>query len=76
MIVIISRLLNKKLAYKADGSIYFDISRLKAYGKNLAKIELKKLKAGARVDVDEYGKDSAGDFVLWKGEKEGGSEYL
>ena len=71
MVSIIGKLLKNKLAYKADGSVYFDISRFKPYGKKLAKINIKNLKAGARVDVDEYGKEAAGDFVLWKGEKLG-----
>ena len=56
--------------YRRDGSIYFKIASLPDYGK-LARIDHDGLHAGARVDVDEYSKDDARDFVLWKATKEG-----
>jgi len=56
--------------YERDGSIYFKISTLPEYGK-LARLDHEGMKAGARVDVDEYSKDDARDFVLWKASKEG-----
>lgn len=56
--------------YARDGSVYFKISTLADYGK-LARIDHDGMKAGARVDVDEYSKDDARDFVLWKASKEG-----
>ena len=85
MIKIISILLKKNLAYKADSSIYFDISKFKRYGK-LSGLKSRELsaqggpaqpkadqpwagsgwKTGARVDADEYAKEDAKDFVLWK----------
>lgn len=78
MIKMISALLKKRLAYKAGGSIYFDISKFSApggsasggkkYGR-LSGLKFRELKAGARVDVDEYDKDNAEDFVLWKAAK-------
>ena len=68
MIKIISALLKKGFAYESDGSIYFDISKFRPYGK-LSGLKNRELKAGARVDVDEYDKASAEDFVLWKGIK-------
>jgi len=68
MIKIISALLRKGLAYKVDGSIYFDIFKFKSYGK-LSGLKSRELKVGARVDVDEYGKADAEDFVLWKAAK-------
>ncbi len=68
MIKIISSLLKKGLAYKADSSIYFDISKFKKYGR-LSGLKSRELKVGARVDVDEYTKDNAEDFVLWKAAK-------
>ncbi len=68
MIKIISALLRKGLAYKVDDSIYFDIFKFKAYGK-LSGLKYRELKVGARVDVDEYGKADAEDFVLWKAAK-------
>lgn len=65
MIKIISALLKKGLAYKANGSIYFDISKFKKYGR-LSRLNARELKTGARVDTDEYKKENAEDFVLWK----------
>jgi cysteinyl-tRNA synthetase len=56
--------------YRRDGSIYFKIASLPTYGR-LARLDQAGLQAGARVDVDEYSKDDARDFVLWKASKEG-----
>lgn len=70
MIRLIQKLLKNKAAYIKGGSVYFSISKFKQYGK-LAHLDIKGLKAGARVDTDEYGKDAAQDFALWKGKKEG-----
>ena len=69
MIKIIQSLLKRGLAYESGGSIYFDISKFKNYGK-LSRLSLRKLKSGTRVDMDEYTKDNAEDFVLWKTKKE------
>jgi len=68
MIKIISALLRRGLAYKVNNSIYFDIFKFKSYGK-LSGLKSRELKVGARVDVDEYGKADAEDFVLWKAAK-------
>jgi len=66
MVALIKKLLEKGYAYRGeDGSIYYDISKFKDYGK-LSKIRVKELKPGARVKVDEYGKEEAHDFALWK----------
>lgn len=68
MIEIILRLVEKKFAYKgADGSIYFSIKTFKTYGR-LSHLDLNSLKLGAseRIYADEYDKDNASDFVLWK----------
>jgi cysteinyl-tRNA synthetase len=54
--------------YRRDGSIYFKIASFPTYGR-LARLDLDGMKAGARVDVDEYSKDDARDFVLWKASK-------
>ncbi len=54
--------------YKSDGSVYFKISTLPQYGK-LARLDHDGLKAGARIDADNYDKDNARDFVLWKATK-------
>ncbi|MDO8508592.1 MAG: cysteine--tRNA ligase [Nanoarchaeota archaeon] len=66
MVNIIKKLLQKKFAYKGeDGSIYYKISKFKKYGQ-LAHLKFEGLKAGARVKQDEYTKDTASDFALWK----------
>ncbi len=76
MVAIIKKLLQKKIAYKSDdGSIYYDISKFKDYGK-LSGIKVKGLKAGARVSQDEYEKEQANDFALWKAwDKEDGDVF-
>src|SRR5262245_33828804 len=56
--------------YTSDGSIYFKIATLPSYGK-LARLDHEGIQAGARVDSDEYDKESARDFVLWKATKTG-----
>ena len=56
--------------YRRDGSVYFKIATLPDYGK-LARLAHDGMQAGARVDVDEYSKDDARDFVLWKASKDG-----
>lgn len=66
MVELVKALLRKGYAYKSkDGTIYFDISKFKDYGR-LAKLDMKGLKAGARVSQDEYEKEQAHDFALWK----------
>jgi len=58
-------------AYRAeDGSYYFRIAKFPGYGK-LSKKDFAGMEDGARVDVDEYEKDSARDFALWKAPKPG-----
>ena len=56
--------------YDRDGSIYFKIATLPTYGR-LARLDQQSLHVGASVDLDEYSKDDARDFVLWKGAKPG-----
>jgi cysteinyl-tRNA synthetase len=67
MVKLVKKLLDKGFAYKAEDGIYFSISKFKDYGK-LALLDLDKLEAGAsgRVKADEYDKENAHDFVLWK----------
>ena len=65
----IQRLADKGFAYRTeDGSYYFRISKFPEYGK-LSKKDFAGIEAGARVDVDEYSKDSPRDFALWKSPK-------
>jgi cysteinyl-tRNA synthetase len=69
MTALIEQLATKDLAYKAeDGSWYFRIAGFPAYGK-LSKKDFAGIQDGARVQVDEYEKDAARDFALWKAAK-------
>jgi cysteinyl-tRNA synthetase len=66
MVEMVEALLAKGYAYKSDdGSVYFNIRRFPAYG-SLAHFQVEDLVAGARVKQDEYDKESASDFALWK----------
>ena len=69
MIGIVERLVERKLAYLADdGSVYFAIDKFKGYGK-LSRLDTREVKAGARVMQDDYSKENAQDFALWKAAK-------
>ena len=71
MVDLIEKLAAAGAAYKTeDGSWYFRLSAFPEYGK-LSKKDLSGMEDGARVDVDEYEKDSARDFALWKAAKPG-----
>ena len=63
MIDLCVKLEKNGFAYIANGNLYFDVEKFKKYG-DLAKLDLEKLKAGARIEVDS-GKKSPFDFVLW-----------
>ena len=66
----ISTLTSKGFTYESDGSVYYRIARFPEYGK-LSHTHFEGNVAGARVDVDEYEKADARDFVLWKAKKDG-----
>jgi len=71
----IARLVEKGFAYRTeDGSYYFRIAKFPAYGK-LSKKDFARMEDGARVDVDEYEKDNARDFALWKAPKPGEASW-
>jgi cysteinyl-tRNA synthetase len=75
MVELIQRLAKAGAAYKAeDGSWYFRLASFPEYGK-LSKKDLSGMEDGARVDVDEYEKDSARDFALWKAAKPGETSW-
>ncbi len=75
MTALIERLAAEDIAYKAeDGSWYFRIARFPGYGKLSGK-DLEGIEDGARVDLDEYEKDSARDFALWKSSKPGEASW-
>jgi len=66
---------SKGFAYRTDdGSYYFRIAKFPAYGK-LSKKDFAGMEDGARVDVDEYEKDNARDFALWKAPKPGEASW-
>src|SRR5205807_2202913 len=71
----IARLAEKGFAYRTeDGSYYFRIAKFPGYGK-LSKKDFAGMEDGARVDVDEYEKDNARDFALWKSPKPGEASW-
>jgi cysteinyl-tRNA synthetase len=70
MIALVERLLEKGIAYKADdGSVYFAINRFDGYGR-LSRLDKREIKSGARVAQDDYTKENAQDFALWKAAKD------
>jgi len=71
----IAELVKKGFAYRTDdGSYYFRIAKFPEYGK-LSKKDFAGMADGARVDLDEYEKDSARDFALWKAPKPGEASW-
>ena len=75
MVDLIQKLSEKGFTYESDGSTYYRISKFPEYGK-LSHNDFGGMMAGARVDVDEYDKDDARDFVLWKQKKEGEPSWV
>jgi cysteinyl-tRNA synthetase len=71
----VRRLVEKGIAYRTDeGSYYFRIAKFPPYGK-LSKKDFSGMLDGARVDTDQYDKDSARDFALWKAPKPGEASW-
>ena len=69
MIALVERLIERGVAYQAeDGSVYFAIASFPAYGK-LSRLDTREIKSGARVAQDDYAKENAQDFALWKAAK-------
>ena len=70
MIALVESLVKKGLAYKADdGSVYFAIGKFPGYGK-LSRLDTREIQSGARVAQDDYTKENAQDFALWKAAKD------
>lgn len=70
MVMMINGLIKRGYAYLGDdGSIYFEIKKFKRYG-NLAHLDVSGMKESVRINNDEYDKENAADFVLWKAYKE------
>jgi cysteinyl-tRNA synthetase len=75
MAAFVATLVERGIAYRTDdGSYYFRIAKFPRYGK-LSKKDFGGMQDGARVDVDEYDKDSARDFALWKAPKPGEASW-
>ena len=70
MVELVERLEAAGHAYRSDGSIYYRIATFPGYGR-LSGVRPEENLVGARVDSEEYEKDDARDFVLWKGAREG-----
>jgi cysteinyl-tRNA synthetase len=69
MIALVAALMENGVAYKADdGSIYYAIDKFPGYGK-LSRLDGRDIKTGARVAQDDYSKENAQDFALWKAAK-------
>ncbi len=69
MVDLVRTLLERGQAYRTDdGSIFFRIASWPAYGR-LARLDPDAMRVGERVASDEYSKDDARDFVLWKAAK-------
>jgi cysteinyl-tRNA synthetase len=70
MISLVQSLIERELAYQAeDGSVYFAIDRFDGYGR-LSRLDTREVKSGARVAQDDYSKENAQDFALWKAAKD------
>jgi len=66
MVELVTRMIEDGFAYRREGSVYFSIAKFPTYGQ-LAHMNMDDLQAGASgVDADEYDKDDARDFVVWK----------
>src|SRR5215470_15256745 len=69
MVEAIQKLGERGYTYNSEGSVYYRIAKFPEYGK-LSHNDFSGIRAGARVDVDEYDKADARDFVLWKAKKD------
>ncbi len=69
MLALVARMEHNGHTYLSQGSVYFRVASLPEYGA-LCTVDLSGNLDGARVDSDHYDKESARDFVLWKGAKE------
>ena len=70
MVALVERMTSGGHTYQVDGSTYFKVASFADYGK-LSQVEIDRSSEFSRVETDEYEKDNARDFVLWKAKKEG-----
>lgn len=69
MIALVERLIKNGVAYVADDkSVYFAIDKFAKYGR-LSRLDTREIQSGARVAQDDYSKENAQDFALWKSAK-------
>lgn len=69
MIALVERLIANGVAYVADDkSVYFAIGKFASYGR-LSRLDTREIQSGARVAQDDYSKENAQDFALWKSAK-------
>jgi cysteinyl-tRNA synthetase len=69
MVALVETLVRRGVAYQADdGSVYFAIAKFPSYGR-LSRLDTREVKSGARVLQDDYSKENAQDFALWKAAK-------
>jgi cysteinyl-tRNA synthetase len=69
MIALVEQLVANGVAYVAeDKSVYFAIGKFAGYGK-LSRLDTREIQSGARVAQDDYSKENAQDFALWKSAK-------
>jgi cysteinyl-tRNA synthetase len=69
MVALVKTLAERGHTYEADGSTYFRVATLEGYGK-LARVQIDASSEFSRIESDEYEKESARDFVLWKSKKD------
>jgi cysteinyl-tRNA synthetase len=69
MVSLVEQLTKRGHTYEVDGSTYFRVKSLPDYGR-LSQVEIDTASDFSRVESDEYEKESARDFVLWKAKKE------
>jgi cysteinyl-tRNA synthetase len=76
-IALVEKLVQGGHAYEAEGSVYFRVKSFASYGK-LSRLDEREVKEGAsgRADSDEYAREQAADFVLWKAYKEDDGEVF
>lgn len=69
MVALVKALIEKGMAYRVNGDVYFSVESYKGYGE-LSGRSLDEMMAGARVEIDEKKRNPL-DFALWKSSKEG-----
>ncbi len=74
MVGICKRLRERGHTYESQGCLYFKIASFPGYGQ-LSHVDMSGIMPGARVDQDNYEKDDARDFALWKARKEGETSW-